>query len=447
MSATTSTIQSTSYAPQAQPLQNEVLDRAATLASLPYQQYLGQQVAGPDQLQLQAQQGAANLRTSQGLEQAQQLTGMAALNALNTQYGPMNYAAQQAYAPNLQNYQMTGPANVGAQALQNYQMAGPANISTGQFTDPNVAASYMSPYQQQVIDNQKLQAQRQSDIAQAAIMGETTQRGAYGGGRQAIMQAEQNRNNAFNLQQIQAAGNQTAYEQAMAQYNADQARRLGASQANQNVGLQVGQQNLAANLATQQLGSAQSLAAQQANQATGLATGQQNLQAMLGVQQLGAGQSLAAQQANQQAALAAQQANEQSRQYGAGLTQQANTQALSAANQLGALGQAEFGQQKDVITGQAAAGAERQALQQQQLSTDYNNFLQQQQYPYQQAAWMNEMIKSAPTQTTQAIYAPPPSIAGQLAGVGAMALSGSKAGFWANGGIAGLSLYNLSRER
>ena len=414
MSATTSTIQSTSYAPQAQPLQNELLDRAATLASLPYQQYLGQQVAGPDQLQLQAQQGAANLRTSQGLEQAQQLTGMAALNALNTQYGPMNYAAQQAYAPNLQNYQMTGPANVGAQALQNYQMAGPANISTGQFTDPNVAASYMSPYQQQVIDNQKLQAQRQSDIAQAAIMGEATQRGAYGGGRQAIMQAEQNRNNAFNLQQIQAAGNQTAYEQAMAQYNADQARRLGASQANQNVGLQVGQQNLAANLATQQLGSAQSLAAQQANQ---------------------------------QAALAAQQANEQSRQYGAGLTQQANTQALSAANQLGALGQAEFGQQKDVITGQAAAGAERQALQQQQLSTDYNNFLQQQQYPYQQAAWMNEMIKSAPTQTTQAIYAPPPSMAGQLAGVGAMALSGAKAGFWANGGLTGLSLYNLSRGR
>ena len=398
MSATTTTLQNSSYAPQAQPYENEVLDRSAILASMPYKQYTGQQVAGPDALQLQSQQGAANLQTSQGLDQAQQLTGVAALNAMNTQYGPMNYAAQQVSAPNLQNYQMTGPGNV----------------YTGQFTDPGVAASYMSPYQQQVINNQKTQAQRQSDIAQAGIMGEATQHGAYGGARQAIMQAEQNRNNAFNQQQIQATGNQSAFDAAMSQYNADQARKLTAGQA---------------------------------NQATGLATGQQNLQAVLGVQQLGAGQSLAAQQANQQTALAAQQANEQSRQYGAGLTQQANAQALTAANQLGALGQAQFGQQKDVITGQAAAGAERQALNQQQLSTDYNNFLQQQQYPYQQTAWLNEMIKGAPTQTTQAIYQPPPSMAGQLAGVGAMALSGAKAGFWANGGLTGLSLYNLSRGR
>ena len=387
-----------SYGPDAAPIEKEVLNRAVTLASTPYQQYTGQQVAGPDALQLQAQQGAANLRTSQGLEQAQQLTGMAALNAMNTQYGPMNYVGQQVSAPRLQNYQMTGPANV----------------TTGQFTDPGTAGQYMSPYQQQVIDNQKYQAQRQSNIQQAAIQGQATQQGAFGGARQAIMQAEQNRNNAFNLQQIQSTGNQTAYEQAMSQYNADQARKLTAGQSNQS---------------------------------TGLATGQQNLQAMLGVQQLGAGQSLAAQQANQQTALAAQQANEQSRQYGSGFMQAANQQALAAAAQLGSLGQAEFGQQQNIITGQAAAGAERQALQQQKLSTDYNNFLQQQQHPYQQAAWLNEMIKTAPTQTTQAIYAPPPSMAGQLAGVGAAAIGGAKAGYWANGGLTGLSLYNLSRGR
>ena len=395
----TSMSQSTvSYPPEVLPYVMNTMQKAETLSSMPYQQYTGSQVAGFDPLQLQAQQGAANLQTSPTLDSATQMAGLAGLRGMGTSYDPMAYRAQQVYNPQLQNYQMQGPNA----------------ISTGQFTNPGVAASYMSPYQQQVIDNQKLQAQRQSNIAQAGIMGDATQRGAYGGGRQAIMQSEQNRNNAFNLQQIQATGDQAAYEHAMAQYNADQARGLTAQQANQNVGLQVGQQNL---------------------------------QSMLGVQQLGSSQSMAAQQANQQAAQAAQAANEQSRQYGAGLALQGNQQALTAAQNLGALGASQFGQQQAVITGENAAGAQRQALAQQQATTDYQNFLQQQQYPYQQAAWMTEMLKSAPTQTTQQIYQAPPSTTAQLSGLAATYLGGAKSGYWAKGGLTGLGLYNMSKGK
>jgi hypothetical protein len=166
---------------------------------------------------------------------------------------------------------------------------------------------------------------------------------------------------------------------------------------------------------------------------------------MLGVQQLGANQSLAAQQANQQAAQAAQAANEQSRQYGAGLGLQGNQQALTAAQQLAGLGATQFGQQQAVITGANAAGAQRQALEQQRISTDYQNFLQQQQYPYQQTAWMTELLKSAPQQTTQAIYQAPPSTGAQLSGLASMYLGGAKSGYWANGGLTGLGLYNMSK--
>jgi hypothetical protein len=267
----------------------------------------------------------------------------------------------------------------------------------------------MSPYQQNVVDINKREALRQYGIQQAQLKGEATKSGAFGGGRQAILQNEANRSMNQNLADIQAKGGQAAYEQAQGLYTAEAQRALAAAQANQNVGLQVGQQNLGA---------------------------------LLGVQQLGSGQSMTAQQANQQAALEAQRANEQSRQYGAGLQLQGNQQALAASQALGDLGATQFGQQQAIISGQNAAGTQRQALEQQKLATDYQNFLQQQQHPYQQIAFANEMLKSAPQQTTQAMYQAPPSLAGQLAGFGGLAAGASK--YYANGGLAGLGLYNMS---
>jgi hypothetical protein len=394
--APTGTTQTTlSYPSEVKPLVMEGLDRTLTLASMPYQQYTGKQVAGFDPLQLQAQQGAANLRTSPSLDTATNMAQQVGLRGLQTNYDPMAYKAQQIGNPQLQNYQMTGPSNVG----------------TGSFTQPGVAAQYMSPYQQNVVDINKREALRQYGIQQAQLKGEATKSGAFGGGRQAILQNEANRSMNQNLADIQARGGQAAYEQAQGLYTAEAQRALAAAQANQNVGLQVGQQNLGA---------------------------------LLGVQQLGSGQSMTAQQANQQAALEAQRANEQSRQYGAGLQLQGNQQALAASQALGDLGATQFGQQQAIISGQNAAGAQRQALEQQRIATDYQNFLQQQQHPYQQIAFATEMLKSAPQQTTAAMYQAPPSTAAQLSGLAAMYAGGARAGLYANGGLAGLGLYNMS---
>lgn len=156
----------------------------------------------------------------------------------------------------------------------------------------------------------------------------------------------------------------------------------------------------------------------------------------------------------QQRALAAQQATEASRQFGAGLTMQGLQQQLAAAGQLGQLGQTQFGQQKDIINALSAIGAQGQAMEQQRLNQEYEDFLAQKRHPYEQLAFATEMIKGAPQQTTQQIYAAPPSTSAQVIGAGqalygASKLFGSKEGgmvnSYANGGLADLALHHLTR--
>jgi hypothetical protein len=118
-------------------------------------------------------------------------------------------------------------------------------------------------------------------------------------------------------------------------------------------------------------------------------------------------------------------------------------QQLQAAQMLGTLGQQQFGQQKDIINALQATGAQRQALNQQKLTQDYEDFLRQKQYPYQQLAYATEMVKGVPQQTTRSVYEAPPSLQAQLGG-GLMSAYGLSKLF-AGGGLADLGIYNLSK--
>jgi len=120
----------------------------------------------------------------------------------------------------------------------------------------------------------------------------------------------------------------------------------------------------------------------------------------------------------QQRGLQAQQQTEASRQFGANLGLQGLQTQLQASNQLSNIGNTQFQQQKDIINALSAAGQQRQGMQQQALSQDYQDFLTQKQYPYQQIAFMNEMLKGVPTNTTQSIYQAPPSLLSQAGGLG-----------------------------
>ena len=97
---------------------------------------------------------------------------------------------------------------------------------SGQTFGQDQAQQYMSPYIQSVIQQQQRDAQRQSEVAGTQQQAQATQAGAFGGGRDAIMRAERERNLALQKGDIEATGMQNAYNSAQQQYNADQAKGL-----------------------------------------------------------------------------------------------------------------------------------------------------------------------------------------------------------------------------
>jgi hypothetical protein len=443
-------------------------------------------VAAQDPLQQQAYQGAGNLQTSPQLGMASGLMGAATQRALNTGYRPGQFQNQyygfdpyqsgefqnQFQAPGQFQAGQFGADRVQAQDLQNFQMGPAERVRTQSFAQPGAADAYMSPYMQSVVGIQQREAQRQADIAGTQRGAQAVASGAFGGSRQAIMEAEAARNLAQQKGDIQATGLQSAFQQAQGQFNAEQQARLQAQQANQQAGLTVGQQNLAANLGIQQLGAGQNLQAQLANQQQGMeaqrlaeqsrqfGAGQgltaAQLQAQYGMsaqQAEEASRQFASNQAAQQAAQgaqygqAAQQLAEQSRQYGAGLGLQGLQAAMTGAGQLGALGQQQFGQQKDILGLQNQFGGQNQAQQQALINAEAQNFAAQQRYPYQQLEFMSNVLRGTPMGTVQSMYQAPPSVGSQLIGAGTALYGASR---MAKGGAvknksAGLAELALSK--
>ena len=412
------------FAPVIAPYAESVLGQAANLVGKDYKSYAdwarerglsGDQVQAFTDLQKKSFTGAGGLgqdpysqASAQGIQALAQKAGD--LNYAGTQFGnqfqapgayqtgQFNY--QQANAPSLQNYQMGNVRDVSAgnygtpemnaaqtgynPQLQNYQMGpaervnaqgvnvndinaaqmGPAErVNTQSFAQPGSADAYMSPYMQNVVDIQKREAARQSGIQGTQQQAQAAQAGAFGGGRDAIMRAERERNLGQQLGDIQATGSQAAYQQAQQQFNTEQQARLQAQQANQQAGLTVGSQNLnaqqqanvqnAANqLQASGMNAQQAMQAALANQQAGITTGSQNLAANLGIQQLGTQTGLQTSLANlsnqQQAAVQNQAA-------------QLQTQGMNAQQAMQA---ALANQQKDVSVGQQnlAANLQTQGL-------------------------------------------------------------------------------------
>jgi hypothetical protein len=88
---------------------------------------------------------------------------------------------------------------------------------------------YMSPYMQNVVDIQQREARRQADVAAQQLGAQAVGAGGYGGSRQAILDAEQQRNLQTQLGDIQGRGLAAAYEDAQARMAAQRGRELAAS--------------------------------------------------------------------------------------------------------------------------------------------------------------------------------------------------------------------------
>ena len=137
--------------------------------------------------------------------------------------------------------------------------------------------------------------------------------------------------------------------------------------------------------------------------------------------------------------LQAQQLGEQSRQYGAGLGMQGLQTGLQAAGQLGQLGQTQYGQEMGINQLQSQYGAQQQQQAQRPLDMAYQDFQNQQNYPYKQLGFMSDMIRGLPLgqQSTSSIYAQGPSTVQTLAGLGGAAYGFGKSGMFgaAEGGL------------
>lgn len=224
----------------AAPYVTNLLGQTAAYGATGATPYAPPLTAGPSSLQQQAFQGISGLTTPQGLQTAQQQTQ----DVYSTLRDQPSYQA--------------GQFNTGLGPVGSVQ-------------------DYMSPYLQGVLDPQLREARRQADIQRTQDAARLVGSGAFGGSRQAIMEAEGERNLLTRLGDITGTGYQSAYDRAQQQRLAEAGLGLQAQQAGEasrqfgaNLGLQGLQQRLGA---ASQLGS---LAGQQ--QQYGL----QNLQAMLG---------------------------------------------------------------------------------------------------------------------------------------------------------------------
>ena len=322
--------------------------------------------AATDQL-IQAQAGA-----QPGINAAYQNVGQAQnvgnqyANAAAQQYG----GAQGAAAPYYQAAtQGTQQALQGAQPYQGLATA--AALSGAQGVGPGALQTqrYMNPFTQNVVQATQAALNQQQGQQLAQQQADAIKGGAFGGGRAAFQRAQLEGQQSLAQAQAIAPLYQQNYQQALAAAQQQQGVGLGAAQANRAAIQQAGQQLGALGQQTygQQLGAAQQMGNLGQNlYSQALGTGQA-IQG-LGQQQYGQGQATA-----QQLAALAQQG------YGMGAGTSAALAGLGTNAQQAGLAGAQA---------QLAAGQTQQQTQQAGLQALYNQFQQQQGFPYQQAQFL-----------------------------------------------------------
>ena len=109
-------------------------------------------------------------------------------------------------------------------------------VGTGAGTGEGSIQSYMSPYQQQVIDASLSEFDRNAAMNQNQISDQAISMGAFGGGREGVMQAEMLRNNQMGRAQLQANLLNQGYQQAQGARSQDLAAQQGLGQYQQALG-------------------------------------------------------------------------------------------------------------------------------------------------------------------------------------------------------------------
>lgn len=152
------------------------------------------------------------------------------------QYFAPTTAAQTKYFTDTKN--LTGPAQYD-QSGNLYTGAGSSTFNQAQ------ADQYMSPYQNAVTQTTMAEMQRQHDRELAQLGLRNVQGAGLGSSGFALSQALANQNYGRDASAMYAKLQQQAYENAMAQYNAEQNRRIQAAQGLASLGANVSASDLA----------------------------------------------------------------------------------------------------------------------------------------------------------------------------------------------------------
>ena len=350
-----------------------MLGKAEALASAPYQQYGGPLSAGASGLQQQAFQAAGNLSVPSSVGQATQTAGDIAAKAQGISYDPTKFDSQ-FKAPEL---------SAATQFTNQFKAPDPYQstaFKSGTFGQEQ-AQQYMNPYLQTSLNPQLEEARRQSNISEQANKAAMTKAGAFGGGRSAILTAENQRNLGTNLAGITGKGYDTAFQNAMSQFNADQARNMQAQQASEQ---------------SKQFGATQGMTAADMMAKYGMSA----QQAQEAARQFNQGQSMTAAQQAAQYGQAAQQASEQSKQFGANLGLQGLQTGLQAAKAQGDLGISSGQLGLANLQQQAALGATQRGIEAEGIAADKAAFEQARENPYKMLQFQQSMLQGLPISAT-----------------------------------------------
>lgn len=318
------------------------------------------------------------------------------------------------------------------------QQAGAGGNFARQATDQAAINAYMSPFMQNVIENQKFAANRDFDIQRTQRQANAARTGAFGGSRQAIQEAEAERSLNAQLQAIEATGLQSAYDKAIQSMQFGSSldlQGLGGAQSGLGTALQGGQLGLSGiGTALQGLqggmqGAGVGLSGiNSANQAfqTGIQGAGMGLQGV-DRQLAGTAQGMQGAQVGLQGVSGAQA--------GYGLANQA------AAN-LADIGKQQLGAQRDIIGTQNTLGAQQQQQQQNITNQAVANYATAQGFPQEQINFLSGTLtgQRTPGAVTQQFMAAP-NAAGTLANLGTAALGAKAAGIFGakEGGIVKLA--------
>jgi len=309
-------------------------------------------------------------------------------------------------------------------------------LTGAQQFDPSGIGAFMSPYQQQVIDQSLQDIQRAGDIAAQRQSADAIAAGAFGGSRGELGRQELQRNileqQARTSAQMRDAGFRDAAARAQQAFEAQQSRGItGATTRGQlgsqlaNIASQRGQFGLAGtgqaldigqalgSLAQSQYGLGLQSAGQRADLANLMAglTGQEERLGMDRTQLTAALADQLGRSGLQQGQFGLQSAGQRAQ-----LADQLGTLGLRQAS-LGELGQT-LGQREGQFLfdmgrqGQAQQQAELEALRQSQLAQAFE--------PYQRVSFLSDIYRGAPStqQTVAGFTSPQASTAQQLLGLG-----------------------------